>query len=121
VQEEILDKNPSAQVQVYAIWFNMLPFDSRAQWDGADLTDPRVVHLWDEQKIAGNWFASHVSESQGTEWDAYFLYDPQATWEHEPSPLVSWGGPVIGKHAQLQSDIAPLLGDRTTASAPPDQ
>ena len=109
MQEQILDKNPSAQVQVYAVWFDMLPGDSRAAWDGDGLTDPRVVHLWDEQKVVGNWFAANVSKREGTEWDAYALYGPRATWEEEPSPLVSWGGPVIGKHAQLRSDIAPLL------------
>ena len=113
MQEQILEKNPSSQVQVYAVWFNMLPGDSRAAWDGGGLTDPRVVHLWDEQKVVGNWFAAHVTENQGTEWDAYFLYGPQATWEGEPSPLISWGSTVIAKHAQLQSDIVPLLQANT--------
>ena len=113
MQEQILDQNPSAQVQVYAIWFNMLPGDSRAAWDGGGLTDPRVVHLWDEQKVAGNWFAANVSHRQSTEWDAYFLYGPQATWEAEPSPLISWGGTVIGKHAQLEAAITPLLQGNT--------
>lgn len=109
MQEQILEKNPAAQLKVYAIWFNMLPGDGRAAWDGGGLADPRVVHLWDEQKVTGNWFASHVTENQGTEWDAYFLYGPQAAWETEPSSLVSWGNPVIVKHRQLQSDITPLL------------
>jgi hypothetical protein len=111
VQQEILQKNPSAQVRVYAIWFDMLPGDGRAEWDGGYLTDPRVVHLWDERKVAGDWFAAHVSHNPGTEWDAYFLYGPQAAWEREPSRLVGWGRTVIGKRAQLQSDIAPLLSD----------
>ena len=117
MQQEILDKNPSPHLRVYAIWFNMLPGDSRAAWDGAVLADPRVVHLWDEQKLAGGWFAGHVSRSPGTEWDAYFLYGPQAKWDSEPSPLVSWGGTIIGKRSQLEASIAPLLGSDSSAPA----
>jgi len=117
VQQEILDKNPSPRLRVYAIWFNMLPGDSRTAWDGDGLTDRRVVHLWDEQKLAGGWFAAHVSRSPGTDWDAYFLYGPQATWDGQPSPLVNWGSTIIGKRSQLEASIAPLLGSDSSLLA----
>ncbi len=110
MQQDILDKNPSAHLRVYAIWFNMLLGDSRAGWDGGGLTDPRVVHLWDEQKLVGDWFAGQVTHSPGTVWDAYFLSGPQARWDSQPPPFLSWGGPIIGKRTQLQASIAPLLG-----------
>ena len=109
MQQEILDKNVSPNLRIYAIWFNMLAGDSREGWDGGGLIDPRVVHFWDEQKVVGNWFAAQVTQSHGTDWDVYFLYGPQARWDSQPSPLISSGGTIIGKRTQLQASIAPLL------------
>ena len=109
MQREILDTYPSAAVRVYAVWFSMLGGDSRRAWDGAGLTDPRVVPLWDERKVAGGWFGDHISQSPATEWDAYFLYGPEARWEGEPAPLVRWGRTVIGRHEEFRAAIAPLL------------
>jgi hypothetical protein len=114
VQQQILAKNPAADLRVYAVWFNMLPGDHRLRWDGAGLTDPRVVHLWDEQKLAGTWFAERVDGRAGIAWDVYYLYGPQAQWEAEPGPLVSSGRTIIARRAQLESSIATLLGAGTT-------
>ncbi len=85
----------------------MLPGDSRAGWHGGGLTDGRVFHFWDERKVVGDWFARHVTHSQFTEWDVYFLYGPHAGWEAEPSPLISSGGPVVGKMRQLEAHLLP--------------
>ena len=109
MQQQILEQNPSPGLRVYTVWFNMLPDDDRTGWDRAGLTDPRVEHLWDEQKLVGNWFAANVTQFPGTEWDSYVLYGPRARWESEPAPLVSSGGTVVGKLGQLQSSIRPLL------------
>ena len=109
MQQDILEKNPSANLRVCAVWFDMLAGDSRDGWDGAWLTDPRVVHLWDEQKLVGNWFADHVTRGHGTEWDVYFLYGPQARWESQPPAPVSWGGTVEREVGKLQAGLAPLL------------
>ena len=109
MHEEILKKNPSADLRVYAVWFNMVAGDSRSGWDGAGMNDPRVVHLWDEQKAVGDFFAAKVTRTPGTAWDAYFLYGPDATWGSEPAPLVGNGRTIIARRAQLQEGIVPLL------------
>lgn len=109
MHEKILKKNPSADLRVYAVWFNMLPGDSRRGWDGAGMTDPRVVHLWDERKAVGDWFAAKVTRSPATEWDAYFLYGPDAAWGAEPEPPVGNGRTIIARRAQLQAEIGSLL------------
>ena len=33
--------------------------------DGDGMTDPRVVHFWDEQKAVGNWFSQNVTHARG--------------------------------------------------------
>ena len=116
MQQDILEKNPSGNLRVYAVWFDMLAGDSRERWDGAWLTDPRVVHLWDERKVVGTSYANNLKRGPGPEWDVYFLYGPAARWDSERGPLTSWGGTVEGKLDQLQTELAPLL--RSSARLP---
>jgi hypothetical protein len=87
VQDEILAKNGAQDVRVYAVWFNMLFGDSRARWDGAGLVDSRVTHLWDEQKVVGNWYSANVTHQRGTTWDSMPstgrgppISDPRQLW-----------------------------------------
>jgi hypothetical protein len=106
VQQEIMNKNANADLRVYAVWFNMLYGDSRQGWDGARLLDPRVTHLWDEQKTVGNWFGANVTRQYGTTWDFFAVYGPDATDLARPT---SMGGTIIGRSGQLRSSIEPLL------------
>lgn len=109
MQTEILEKNPSAEMRVYVIWFSMIPLDYRWRWDDEVMTDPRVIHLWDEEKIAGLWFAEHVADYEGIVWDTYFLYGPEAEWAATPQPLVNAGNTVLKQGEELQRSILPLL------------
>jgi hypothetical protein len=110
VQNEILTRNPSADVRVYAVWLNMLSGDSRAQWNSGTLNDSRATHLWDEPKAIGMWFAQGVSRQPGgIAWDVYALYGPDARWSQDPPPPVSSGGTIIARREQLRFAIAPLL------------
>ena len=112
MQNEILSKNPSADVRVYAVWFNMLDGDSRDRWNGDGMTDPRVVHLWDEKKTVGTWFSQNVTHVRGTTWDFYALYAPDAGDLANPSSFgggAQGGGTIIGHHDQLAAAIAALL------------
>ena len=61
MQKKILEKNPKLDVAVYAVWFNMIPTDARSEWPTDRLADSRVTHFWDAQKVAGRWYASHVT------------------------------------------------------------
>jgi hypothetical protein len=81
VQEEILEKNPAADIQVYAVWFNMFPGDDRSGWDFSLLSDPRVRHFWDEDKLAGRFFAQSEDFYLPVAWDIYYLYGPDAHWD----------------------------------------
>jgi hypothetical protein len=87
----------------------MLFGDSRDRWDGDGVIDPRVRHFWDEQKVVGNWYSANVLHREGTTWDFYALYGPDATWGSEPPRAVSQGGTIISRRDQLQAAILPLL------------
>jgi hypothetical protein len=75
------------------------------------LTDERVIHLWDEDREVGRWYAQQGVYPFGTvAWDIYFLYGPDATWEESPEPLLSSGFTIIGQSQQLLNDITSLFG-----------
>jgi hypothetical protein len=106
VRNEILNKNPSADVRVYAVWFDMYPGDARWRWDGEGITDSRVVHFWDEQKTVGTWFSANLTHRDSPTWDFYALYPPEA---HDLGSPSSSGGTIIGRRDQLQASLKPLL------------
>jgi hypothetical protein len=109
VHDEILQRYPSARLKVLAVWFDMLPGDSRQLVDTRVLSDPRVTYYWDANRAAGRWFSDHVTGNPGITWDAYFLYGPGARWTETPGPLLSSGGPVIGSSDELRSALQPFL------------
>ncbi len=114
VQNDLLEKQPTAGLQVYVVWFSMIPTDARGawRWTGNVITDPRVVHFWDDQKVVGRWYAQHETPAEidpGIVWDAYFLYGPEAEWKVKPEPLISWGATVVDEYETLEKNMIPLL------------
>ena len=87
------------------------PGDARSEWPEQVLTDSRVIHLWDEERVTGRWFAEHEDTFFPIAWDIYFLYGPDAHWGTEPAPLVSSGFTIIGRSSKLRADLLPLLND----------
>jgi hypothetical protein len=106
VQRELLEKHPDLDLKVYAIWFNMVATDDRSLWDSELLNDPRVVYLWDQDKIVGRWFGSHPHYGNGKAawWDTYLLYGPDSTWEQEPTELISTGHTILMTGEDLLRD-----------------
>ncbi len=114
VQQNILEKNPSVDLEVYVVWEPILPSDARSEWDARLMSDPRITHFWDEETVSGQWFDQQgflESYNLGVIWDSYMLFGPDATWDMVPSPLISEGYPVIFSSQQLETDILPLLND----------
>ena len=112
MQAEILEKNPTANIEVYAAWFAMLPGDRRAAWDPALMSDPRVTHYWDDERVLGRWFADNVGFSGGSvAWDVYYLYGPDTTWDQMPRPLISSGYTLFGERSRLTSDLEFLFAE----------
>ena len=57
---------PSAKLKIYAVWFEMMTSDQRAEWPSKLLTDRRVTHFWDDGKLLGNWYATFKEFSKGS-------------------------------------------------------
>ena len=87
----------------------MLAGDSRDDWDGRSMPDPRVLHFWDGEHVVGQWFAREVDGYEGIAWDIYYLYGPEATWETIPAPLVGSGETIYAARHQLETQLTTLI------------
>ena len=104
-QDDLLGKNPSLKIRVYAVWFDVLPGDARERWDPTLLTDPRATQYWDADGISGKWFASNVTGKRGFAWDAYFLYAPGSRWGKVPTGLLTFSSPVISGRSVIAKSL----------------
>lgn len=121
MQRELLQTYPRANLRVYAVWFNMMPADSRAKWSASLLTDSRVIHRWDEPKAVGEWFGQRTStirpqltpdsawNNGDVLWDAYLLYGTDAQWNGEPTGLMHWGRTIVAARESLKADFEKLF------------
>lgn len=121
MQRELLAKYPKADLRVYAIWFNMFPGDARSKWPPSLLTDRRVIHRWDEGKLAGMWYGGHANEIRAQLspesswkgdilWDAYLFYGAEARWDDAPTNLIHWGRTIAAGRETLRQDFERLYG-----------
>ena len=100
----------------------MYPDDARSTWPSSLLTDPRVVHYWDEPRTIGRLYLSNLPAMfsrrvagtlQPTDdalWDAFFVYAAGDRWQ-DPVPLpVAWGYPIMPTREELQRQLKVLVG-----------
>jgi hypothetical protein len=120
-QQELLERNPHADLRIYAVWFNMYPGDARSKWPATVLIDPRVTHYWDEPRTVGEYYLRHLAAIVDRRasatlqpiadvmWDAFFLHAPGDRWA-EPVPLPRlWGYPIMVTRDQLLAELQALL------------
>jgi len=121
IQQEILDKYPALNIRVYAVWYEMLPGDSKAAYPSARklMPDRRVAHYWDKEKATGKWFKTAVPNSyeKPVMWDAYYLYDADAQWDQAPGPLVSWGRTLLDTRQELLKQVSLIAEKYNGASS----
>ena len=122
VQETLLEARQDADLRAYAIWFSMYPTDLRERWPADVLTDPRVLHWWDEERAVGRWYAAHAESMAGELapgasplggtilWDAYLVYGPESRWEESgPTGLRRWGRTILQTRDALQQAVDTLV------------
>jgi hypothetical protein len=123
VQKEILERHPTPNLRVYAVWFSMIPTDARSRWawTGGVLDDSRVLHYWDEKKKVGRLFADKDPDTDDPDvvWDAYYIYGPEAQWptsvptpiadRSQPQPLLRSGATVRSDFEGLKRGLEPVL------------
>jgi hypothetical protein len=105
---------------VYAVWFNMYPGDARLKWPSKLLTDPRVLHFWDEQRVTGLRYMAQLpaildrrapdtmQPDADAMWDAFFVYAPGDAWQDPVPAPVLWGYPIMVTHDHLARLIEAL-------------
>ena len=104
--DQILEKNHSANLRVYAIWIGYYPWDSKGDIDPGILRDSRVTQFWDPDKVVGKWFADQVTGRRGgVSWDVYFLYPPESQWDAAPTTLVRSASPAIDDIDSLKARL----------------
>jgi len=121
VRPEILEKHQKEKIEVYAIWFHTLPSDFRFTWPSSALDDPRVTNFWDAQKVAGNWYASNLTQRRnGAEWDTWIVYPPGKAFG---DASLAWDHPIITSREKLRSELEKVQGSagpsRTSRSSEP--
>jgi hypothetical protein len=126
VQSNVLDGKPDANIHIFAIFYEMVAGDQGAKQNVAPsslLDDPRVTVYWDRPKVVGRWYESNVTklgqrenDPDRIEWDAYFLYAPDAEWADAHPSVVSWGRTVHGQRQRLLRDLDALLARAGEAS-----
>lgn len=111
MQKHILDRNPEAPIQVYAVWFNVLARDRKSGWSDDHLDDQRVTQFWDAGRMFSTWYRDHLpGHARTIAWDLYALYGPDARWDSAPSHLVNWGRTVYSERKQLAAEVNGLIG-----------
>lgn len=104
MRTNILDKEPSNALRVYAVWLNQRSTDARDQIDESILADPRVTQFWDPQGTTGTYFAQSDLGGLGYSgfvYDVYYVFADDAAWANEPAPLAASGSPVLFKGDDL--------------------
>lgn len=138
LQDSILAQGADLPLRVYAVWFptvpgQMLPPDLSGRRAEGVLTDPRVVHLYDGQRLASQWFAENTN-LEGPErsalgrtfgnlewgeyvWDSYFLYGPEVGWEEGLPPALQSGYPIINRREEIRTaldvEVTPVTAETT--------
>lgn len=110
-----MEKNPEADLRVYAIWIDVLLDGDLQGFASNPLEDPRVQNIPDPRFDIGEWFPQQKDYRDVVRgvlaWDIYFLYGPEAEWRDVPTPLLSSGSTISGKRDRLHEAILPLLSE----------
>ena len=102
---------------MYAVWFNMLPGDSRGEWEPGILTDPRVVEYWDPHRALGQLLGDRRDDlgirflGGPVVWDASLLFGPDAQWNDLPGPVEHFAYTIFGERRGLEGHLNQLWAE----------
>ena len=112
MRENILDKEQSKDLRIYAVWLNQRSTDGRNEIDKSILSDPRVTQYWDREGITGRYFAETDLGGLGYAgfvYDVYYVFGGDAAWADKPAPLAVSGSPVLFKGDELLAALRKQL------------
>ncbi len=109
VRDQVLKNLNSSKLKAYVVWTPVLFGDGRERAEESlrAMSDPRVTHFWDKDRILGKEFGKTLTLPHGKKfaWDVYLLYDAKAQWRDKPPEPNDW------MH-QLGSDDRRLDGEK---------
>ena len=87
--QEIFEENRSNVLQGAIIWTPMVATDNltAARIRETKLTDARVRHYWDPDRILGQLVSRTLNLNASTAWDVYLVYLPNHPWNKELPPV----------------------------------
>ena len=112
MRENILEKETSKDLRIYAVWLNQRSTDERDTIDESTLADPRVAQYWDGSGITGTYFAETDLGGLGFSgfvYDVYYVFGGEAAWSDQPAPLAASGAPVLFKGEELLAALRAQL------------
>lgn len=109
----MLDKYADEDLKTYVVWMPMLATDERDKWKSSLLDDSQLTHYWNGSRTVGKWFTENMKSCKSlgpVAWDAYYLFDKDATWDEAPAPVVACGTPVFRATEPLAEALEKLFG-----------
>jgi hypothetical protein len=90
--------------------------DKREKWPADLLTDPRVIHHWDDGRVVARFFGADPAFRGkgligwgGVMWDTYLLFGRDARWDDRPAPLAGAGYTIISASQHLAEELDAAL------------
>ena len=114
VQQDILEKISSDDLQIYVIWQRVLSNDTLESAQKAAkmlFNDGRVQHMWDPFHTMGLWYkgAGDLEHKDPLVWDAYYLYASDASWMENPTGLIDAGSTVWELKERLTESVTSII------------
>jgi hypothetical protein len=106
VDQSVLKANQRLDLRVFAVWEQVLNGDGQAEPPNV-LIDARVTHIFDEVAI-GQWFGARDSTLHaggGLAWDAFMLFDDEATFATLADHLEAHGRTIIADSNRLKTAL----------------
>jgi hypothetical protein len=100
--QKLLQSQPKRDVAVFAVWVDIQAGDARGFWNPTLLSDSRVEHLWDGNRVVAGWYGAR--EGGGAVYDVYYLYGPKGDLE-KTEPVLE-RRPVVYQVRELASALS---------------
>ncbi len=113
VREKVLKEYPEEEIEVYAVWFNMVATDRKDKWNPELLNDKRVKHYWDEDRVLGKWITKNFKDGKHLgpiDWDSFYLFDKDGKWNESFENVKASGTPIARDAEKLIEGVEKLFG-----------
>ncbi len=112
---EFIEAHPDLNVSFSFVWLPMFPrpAERRALPKTIDeYAEAPITHYWDDTRELGVEFKQRVIPDYDgeTAWDAFILFDSEATWSTAEEHVLLWGSTVVDHEEQLFALLEELAG-----------